>query len=424
MNRPSMRPVLVMIHRWVGLVMAGFLLVAGLTGTLLAWHDELEAWVSPQLFLAAPPSAGAPPLDPLALRERVQATQPQALVAYAPLVVEPGRAVVLRLFALPDPGTGIAPDLPNDQVFVDPYTGRVLGERRWGDISQGLKNLVPFIYRLHYELALGVVGSYAFGAIALLWTLDCFVGACLTFPARTRKGPKQPKSNGRPWLARWWPSWKVRRRAGSYKLNFDLHRAGGLWVWAMLFVLAWSSVAFNLFEVYDPVMRAVFAHQPDDDAAPPLPSPELVPAIGWQEARNIGRRLMAERAIEKDFSVLRETALVHDPRTGLYRYQVMSSRDIRAHGGSTRLLFDADTGAFRGLWLPTGAASGDTLRMWLTSLHMALVGGIVAGLPMKLFVSAMGLIVAMLSVTGVYVWWKKRRARSARRQPTVGLPAA
>jgi uncharacterized iron-regulated membrane protein len=155
----------------------------------------------------------------------------------------------------------------------------------------------------------------------------------------------------------------------------------------------------------------LFAHQADEDAVVPLPTPRLAPAIGWHEARSIGRRLMADQARESGFTVLQETALVHDPRRGIYRYQVKSSRDIRAQGGSTRLVFDADTGAFRGLWLPTGAASGDTLGMWLTSLHMGLVGGIVGGLPMKLFVCGMGLVVAMLSVTGVVIWQRKRGAR-------------
>jgi len=408
------RPLLVLVHRWVGLVMAGFLLIAGLTGALLAWNDELEAAISPQLFRVTPPVTDAAPMDPLVLRERVQAAYPQALVAYAPLTVEPGHALVLRLFAQPDPATGIEPELPNDQVFVDPYTGRILGERKRGDLSQGLKNLMPFIYRLHYQLALGVVGSYAFGVIALLWTLDCFVGAYLTFPAPVRKGLKSgkaEKAGGKPWLARWWPSWKVRWGGGSYKLNFDLHRAGSLWVWAMLFVLAWSSVAFNLSEVYDPVMKAAFAHQPNDNSLRPLLAPKLAPALDWQGAREVGRRLMAEQAREQGFTVLHEDALMHDPRTGVYHYNVISSRDVSHRWGGTSLVFDADTGAFRGLWLPTGMASGDTIRTWLTSLHMAAVGGVVAGVPMKLLICAMGLVVAMLSVTGVIIWWKKRQGR-------------
>ena len=51
---------------------------------------------------------------------------------------------------------------------------------------------MPFLYKLHYSLALGEVNSYLFGVVALLWTIDCFVGAYLTFPppsgARRRLG--------------------------------------------------------------------------------------------------------------------------------------------------------------------------------------------------------------------------------------------
>jgi uncharacterized iron-regulated membrane protein len=392
--------------------MAGFLLVAGLTGAMLAWDDELDALVNAHLLRVAPPQPNARPLDSLALRAHVQALYPQALVANVPLAHRPGHALVLRLFALPTTGTGDTPELANDQVFVDPYTGRVLGERKWGDITQGMKNLMPFIYRLHYSLALGVVGSYAFGIIALLWTFDCFVGAYLTFPAsipiRKKENSKASKASGKAWLVRWWPSWKVRWSGGSYKVNFDLHRAGGLWVWAMLFVLAWSSVAFNLSEVYDPVMKATFAHQADGGARPPLHVPKLDPAIGWREAREIGRRLMAEQALAKGFSVLQEDSLAHDPLAGVYRYDVKSTLDVSERWGNTHVVFDADTGALRNVWLPTGPATGDTIRTWITSLHMAALWGI----PFKAFMTLLGMAVAMLSVTGVVIWLRKRRARA------------
>jgi len=61
------------------------------------------------------------------------------------------------------------------------------------------------------------------------------------------------------------------------------------------------------------------------------------------------------------------------------------------------------------LWLPTGAASGDTIRTWITSIHLAALWGI----PMKLFVCATGVVVAMLSVTGIVIWLRKTRARAA-----------
>lgn len=418
-RKGSIRAWLVLAHRWVGLVIAGFLLVAGLTGALLAWNDELEALLSPELFLVAPSVPGAPALDSLILRERVQLAFPEALAVHAPLTAQPGRALMFNLYPLADRASGIDAALADDQVFVDPHGGRILGARKWGDLTQGLKNLMPFIYRLHYQLALGVVGGRVFGVISLLWTLDCFVGLCLSLPAGGGKTVKsgQAGKGRQSWLARWRTSWRVRWGAGSYKVNFDLHRAGGLWAWAMLFVLAWSAVAFNLSEVYDPVMKTVFAHQEDSAALQPLPVPEFAPAIGWQAAREIGRRLMAQQARVLGYTVLREDALRYEPSAGVYRYGVVSSRDVGDRWGATKLTFDAGTGEIKNLWLPTGAASGDTLSTWLTSLHLAAVGGGVARLPMKLFICAMGLAVVMLSGTGLVIWWKKRQGRRRAASP-------
>ena len=416
---PVDRQMFVVAHRWVGLVLAGFLLLAGVTGALLVWNDALDEAISPALFRVTPPSADAVPMDPVDLVERMQARYPQAQVRYAPLRVEAGRTLVVYLAANTEAAQQNAVDLPNDQIFVDPYRGVVVGERKWGDIGQGWKNLMPFIYRLHFSLALDTIGSYVFGVIALLWTLDCFVGAYLTFPAALKK----KRADSKPWRRRWWPSWKVRWDGGAYKVTFDLHRAGGLWVWAMLFVLAWSSVAFNLSEVYDPVMKTVLAHQPEGVTPPSGSAAQPAPVMDWRHAREMGRHLMAEQASLQvpPVVVINEEALGYDPSARTYRYVVRSDRDIRDHRGATSLTFDA--GRLAHLWLPTGAAAGDTVRTWLTSLHMAAVWG----LPFDVFVTVMGLLVAMLSVTGVVIWWKKwhgRRAQAARLVGVAPLAAA
>ncbi|RZJ62870.1 MAG: PepSY domain-containing protein [Acidovorax sp.] len=408
-----MRPIAVLIHRWVGLTLAGFLVLAGLTGALLVWYEELDAWTSPHLLRAAPPVPRAPMLDPLVLRQKVQAQYPGVYAAMAPLQLMPGHAVVVRLFGLSTSATGQLQEPPNDQVFVNPYTGEVLGERKWGDIGQGVKNLMPFIYRLHYSLALDKAGETLLGIVALLWTMDCFAGAWLTLPA-PKRNPLARQAT--PWLLRWWPSWKLRVGQGAYKLNFDLHRAGGLWIWAMLFVLAWSSVAFNLHqEVYDPVMRTLFAHQRDEQGQAKAPQVNLAPALDWVAARKVGQQLMAEQARLHGFSIIEETLMVHDPRRGphgIWRFQVRSSRDIRDRWGSTQVIFDADTGELLHVWLPTGAAAGDTIRTWLTSLHMAALWGT----PFRLFMTGMGVAVVLLSITGLVMWVRKRQAREARRQ--------
>lgn len=397
-----MRKAMGWLHRYVGLVLALFLAIAGLTGSALAYNDELEAWLSPQLFRVQA-SPGAARIDPVRLHAQVAAHYPQALVLRMPLDVEAGRSVQFALRALPGSGNGKA--LAQDQVFVDPYSGRILGERLWGDISQGLKNLMPFIYRLHYSLALGPAGTLIFGVVALLWTLDCFVGAWLTLPKMQQAGA------GRPWLARWWSAWQL-RGGSAYKVSFNLHRAGGLWIWAMLFVLAWSSVGFNLPQVYEPVTRALLAQQPGMESIPKLARPTLQPALDWAHALPQARLLMAQQAKEKGFVVAAEKSLLYDPQRGVYRYDVRSSRDIRDHGGHTRMLIDGNTGALRGLWLPTGAAAGDTVTTWINTLHMSAMWG----WPLQLLVFLLGLVVTMLSVTGVLIWLKKRRAWLLQRQ--------
>ncbi|MRW93450.1 PepSY domain-containing protein [Duganella sp. FT80W] len=395
------RGLLVLLHRYVGLVLAGFLLIAGISGALLAWNDELEALAAPELMLVTPPP-GARPLDALLLREKMLAYFPGLQLPYAALHMEQGRSLMYSIKRRPPAADG---SIGDDQAFINPYTGELLGTRKWGDLAQGRKNWMPFIYRLHTSLVLGTVGTYAFGVISLLWTLDCFVGAWLTFPPRTSKPA------AKSWGARWWPAWRI-RRVGGHKLVFDMHRAGGLWPWALLLVIAWSGVAFNLKEVYQPVMASLFAHQLSEDAYPPLAEPQLRPGLDWRAARAVARRLMDQQAAQLGFSIEGEDALMYIPDRALYVYDVKSSLDVARVNGVTRLIFDANSGELRGRWLPSGAAAGDTIRSWITLLHRAAIGGVLGGVPIKTLISMIGLATTALSITGVLIWMKKRRARS------------
>jgi uncharacterized iron-regulated membrane protein len=250
---PRGRQLWVVMHRWAGLTIALFLTVAGTTGIFLAWFDELDAALAPKLHVVAPPSPGADPLDPLVLRRQLLARYSGGVIDRLPLRVEPGRSIRLEVERR-DPGTGATrPWSDNwDELFVDPYTGKELGRRKWGGISEGRVSLMPFLYRLHYSFALGDWGILAFGIAVLIWTLDCFVGFYLTFPIQIRRTVNDAPAGHPGWWERWKPSWLVRWSASAYKVNFDLHRAGGLWIWPILLVFAWSSVGFNLPQVYNP----------------------------------------------------------------------------------------------------------------------------------------------------------------------------
>jgi uncharacterized iron-regulated membrane protein len=193
----------------------------------------------------------------------------------------------------------------------------------------------------------------------------------------------------------------------------------------MLFVLAWSGVAFNLSEeVYRPVMDKLFATQPSMYIVTPnLPKPEPQPAMGWDPGLELGRRHMAALAREKGFEVQREEAFSYVPNKGFFRFTVKSDRDIRDKTGSTNVFFDARSGFVLGSQIPTGEAAGDTITMWLLTLHIAQIWGT----PFRIFMTLIGLAVAMLSATGVYLWWKKRKARALSRsralEPAAGIQA-
>lgn len=404
----------VVLHRWAGLTLALFLAVAGSTGIFLAWLDELEVATAPELHLAAPPAPGARPLDPLEIRRQVLARYPGGEIEYLPLEMKPGRSYALHVH-WHDPATGAEmKDAPAwDDLFIDPYTGRELGRREWGNIGQGIKNLMPFVYRLHYQFALGEWGLLAFGLAALIWTLDCFVGFYLTLPVRQKRVPGRAQPPGLSWWQRWKPSWMVRWRSSSYKLNFDLHRAGGLWLWPLLLVFAWSSVGFNLPQVHVPVMKLFGASSASEAYfASLLPKPREDPRIGFDAALPHARRLAAEEAARAGV-ILRSGKgyLWHAPEIGAYVYGFTTSADFADSGGGSALAFDSDSGALRYFQLPAGQNGANTFSNWLTNLHMANV----FGLPWRIAVSVIGALVTMLSVTGVVIWTKKRSGRVSRK---------
>lgn len=401
-----LRPILLAIHRYVGLFMAVFLFMAGTTGILLAFNHELDAAVSPELLTVSPPFEGAPMKDPLVLRDILEQQVPGMRASYVPLVLEPGHA--LSLFVEPEAGASSMQASADDEYFLDPYTGEILGSRKWGDITQGTKNLMPFVYRLHYSLGLGPVGTVLFGIVALLWTFDCFIGAYLTFPTAGRRHRRPPGV----WLRRWTSSWML-RTGKLFSLVFSWHRASGLWVWAMLLVYAWSSVGFNLREVYDPVMNAALGRHNTYFELASLDEPKPQPELSWQQARSVGEEHMAAQAAAHGLQFLEPRALGHDPAKGVFRYRARSSADISDRYPNTTVWFDADTGELRAFDAPTGQVAGNTVTAWLFNLHMGSVAG--WGLPYRVFVSMMGLFVALLSVTGVWIWWRKRRPRGARR---------
>ncbi len=319
-----------------------------------------------------------------------------------------------------DPLTHKSYELSYDQLILNPYTGEELGRRSWGAISQGMKNLMPFIYKLHYNLALDEPGVWVLGITALIWTLDCFIGFYLTFPTRKKSSavstldgnslvPEQNIAQPKPrsFLQRWALSWRIKWRGSAYRINFDLHRAGGLWLWLALLIFAWSSVYMNLADTaYQSVMKAVSDyHEPWTDFAD-LDQPVENPAIGWPKAYRIAVDAMRRAAQDHGIQIKKPMGMWINRAKGFYVYVVRSSADIQDRDGYTRIVIDANTGEQKLLIFPSGQYNGNTITSWLQASHM----GNVFGMPYRIFVCLLGLAIVMLGVTGVVIWLRKRRS--------------
>ncbi len=411
-----MRALCTTVHRWLGLAVALFLIVAGLTGAVTSWDHELDEWLNADLLRT---DSRGPAQDPLALAAAVEAADPRAEVSYIPLGVEEGHTLGFMVAPRTDPATGAPFVLDYNLVHVDPVTGRIVGRRDSASVSLSRRSLMPFLRDVHTSLHAPAFwgedrwGYWLMGGVALVWLVDSFVALYLTMPRRLKPPTANAPARHRPpegWLRRWATAFRIRWAAGGYKLNFDLHRAGGLWVWAILVLLAFTSFSLNLRrEVFFPLLSVVSKTTPG-----PYETRPMAP---------VGTRL--ERAIDFTAAVRIATAaapahgissppggVYYADRFGFYNVSFFPAGGDDANGGMglANLYIDARDGSVLGETVPWKGTVADVFSQLQFPLH----SGRILGLPGRIMMSLMGLVVAMLSVTGIVIWARKRRARLQR----------
>ena len=253
-------------------------------------------------------------------------------------------------------------------------------------------------------------GLWLMGGIAMIWTVDSFIGFYLTLPVRRRAatvtlvapaGPK-PKS----WWQRWRPAWLIRFGAGATKLNFDLHRALSLWTWVLLFTIAFTAFSLNLYrEVFFPVMSLVsdVTPSPFDLRSPKAPEQPIAPGLSYAEILAKARPEAARRGWREPVG-----NLSYSRAYGIYSVAFFAPQDEQGAGGvGHRQLYYDGGGALLGDRQPWKGTAADIFVQAQFPLH----SGRILGMPGRLLISLMGLVVAALSVTGVLIWWRKRSAR-------------
>lgn len=378
-----MRRAFVLLHRYVGLSLAVFLILAGLTGSVIAFYKELDAMLNPGWFKVEPANER---LSPSQWVERAESELTGVRVSYVQFPRQAQEAVSVWVVARKDKPV---PDY--DQVFLNPYTGEILGKRKWGAFRIDRAHLIPFIYKLHYTLHLGETGIFIIGIVSLIWFFDCFVGLYLGWPRWNWKGIKQALS--------------VKWRAGAARVNFDLHRASGLWLWIVLAVLAFSGMAMNLHdEVFQPIVRIFSKLSPRPEASLlQRANPEAPFSVSIEQAA-----AAAEAYLGTKGTIGEVGAIGIDHAKGSYRVRFYSDTNIMKDHPETQIFISAETAAVLGKSIPREGTAGDIVSQWQYPLH----SGKAFGLPGRILICLSGIVTALLSVTGVVIWWRKFRRRN------------
>ncbi len=418
----SLRPFFGFLHRWVGLTMAGFLFVSGVTGAVISWDHELDDLLNPHLMQA---KAQGPALPPLELAQAVEARDPRVLVTFVPLVTEAGESAALGVDGRVDPKTARQIEPGYNQVFLDPVTGEELGRRNWGAVWPITgENFVSFLYVLHYSLHIPEMwgidrwGVWLMGVIALAWTIDCFVGFYLTLPAR-KAGRAKGEGFGGFWK-RWKPAWKIKLTGSRYRINFDIHRAFSLWLWGVLFTVAFTAFSLNLYsEVFFPAMSKVsqVTPTPFDERTPRSHDDPIIAKIGYAQIIKTASTEAQQRGWADPAG-----SVFYSPEFGIYGVSFFQPGGDHGSGGvgPPLLYYDGLDGRLLGDRQPWKGTAADIFVQAQFPVH----SGRILGVPGRILMSVMGVVVATLSVTGVVIWLKKRSARVYRRRRGGAAPGA
>ena len=114
---------------------------------------------------------------------------------------------------------------------------------------------------------------------------------------------------------------------------------------------------------------------------------------------------MQALAEEQGFQIRAPRRLRYDRWAASFMYQVESSLDVTPKYAGTTVWISGTDGRRLAYRLPTGVDAGSTFTTWTQQFHFATMFGTAH----QLLVALVGLLTAGLSLSGVWIWWRKRR---------------
>jgi uncharacterized iron-regulated membrane protein len=219
-----LRRALFQVHLWTGLILALYVLVMSLTGTVLIYRRELAKAFSTQPHIVAGPG---PRMTADELKQAAEQAHPGY---YANRVFEPrnpSQPVEIWLERGPK----------RIQHLFNPHTGADLGN----SLQAGFR-AVLWLVDLHDNLLSGRAGHLANGVGGVCVTLVCLSGIIIWWPG----------------IDKWRRSLTIDWRANPRSFNWSLHSALGFWSLAFIFMwgisgiyLSWPAPFNGLVDFFD-----------------------------------------------------------------------------------------------------------------------------------------------------------------------------
>jgi len=374
------RALWVQVHLYLGLSAGALLVVFGLTGSLLVFWQEIDEWLNPALLTVPPPPGAGGNYRPwgeiLAAAERAALRESSITQVYAPAGSQGVAAVYLQ-----------HPSKAWQRVYVDPYRAVVTGIRTYGADELVPMYLMDVVFQLHYALFLGEKGMTAAAIGGLLLILSLVTGLIVWWP------------HG----GQWRQAFVIRRPSRPFRMLFDLHKTVSLYTCLVLGAVLLSGVYMNMA---DPFIRVTQLFSPATRGPVSAPEPG---------ANSGAPPLSAERAVTIAASQYPEGSLawitMPDGPQGVYQIVRQNIPGLSAFWSERIVSVDQYSGAIVDVRAPdTRRSAGETFIDWQWPLH----SGKAFGWGGRLVVFVAGLSCPVIYVTGLLMWWRKRRGREQR----------
>ena len=326
------------------------MVVLGVTGSIIEFEPELDRLFHPHLSFVIPGSRI------LSLSEMGDAVSQrfggEPVVAYLPSL---------------SPGLSYQVVLPRGIVYVNQYTGEVLGLRERG------QSFLGYMRALHVRLAIGNIGRNI-----VRWS-----GAAMVFSLVSG-------------LYLWWPIKQVRIRGNwrSRRFLFDLHNSVGVFSFLVLTLLAVTGTVIGFEDQLAPLIQKVTSSaQPQTSYSIPEQTPGAQP-ITPEQAVTIARTQIPGAVPYR----------VQMPKYGS-RYQVALESPSDGIGSGRNVVALDPFGN-----LLSVARSGDlSTGERILGINQALHTGVILGMPGRVAVALASAMVVLQIFSGLLLWRHRTR---------------